>query len=125
MSKLQIIQHTLGLDQYGRGEMYRNRFISGPGHHDQPEIDQLVAEGLMEDCSSRVHPSLLGEESYLFCVTEAGKAWVLANSQKPPRRTKEQERYRRFLEYGDWFDSFREFLQWDARPERTWNGGAG
>jgi predicted secreted acid phosphatase len=124
MSKLQIIQHSLGLDQCGRGEMYRNRFVSGPGHSDQPEIDQLVAEGLMEDCSSRVHPSLLGEGARLFCVTDAGIEWVKANSPKVPRRTKAQERYRRFLEWGDCFDSFVDFCRWDAQPERSWNGGA-
>lgn len=123
MSRLQIVQHTLGLDQYGRGTMYRNRFVSGPGHHDQPEIDQLVAEGLMEDCTKHVHQSLLGGMARLFCVTEAGMAWVLENSPKPPKRTRAQERYRRFLEYGDGFDSFLDYCRWDAHPERSWNGG--
>ena len=124
MSALQIIQHSLGLDQYGRGEMYRNRFVAGPGHRNQPEIDQLVAEGLMEDCSGQVHPSLLGEGARLFCVTDAGIEWVKSNSPKPPRRTKAQERYRRFLKWGDCFDSFLDFCRWDAQPERSWNGGS-
>ena len=94
MPKLQIVQHTLGLDQYGQGSMYRNRFVSGPGHHDQPEIDQLVAEGLMEDCSSHVHPSLLGPGARLFCVTDAGIEWVKANSPKPPKISRSKARYR-------------------------------
>ena len=35
--------------------------------------------------------------------------------------TKAQQRYKRFLEYGDSFDSFIEFCRWDAEPERSWN----
>lgn len=36
--------------------------------------------------------------------------------------TKSQQRYQRFLEYGDCFDSFISFCRWDALPEREWNG---
>jgi len=35
--------------------------------------------------------------------------------------TKSQQRYRRFLEYGDCFDSFLDFCYWDSEPEREWN----
>jgi len=119
-ARLQILHHSLGLDEFGRGEMYRNRFVSGPGHYDQPVIDQLVAEGLMAK-SDLVHPSLLGPGGLLFYVTEAGIAWVQANSPKPPRRTKAQERYRRYVEFGDSFNSFLDFCRWDASPERSWN----
>lgn len=36
--------------------------------------------------------------------------------------TRSQERYRRYLEYGDWFDSFKDFLAWDnnKRKEGAW-----
>mgnify|MGYP000356717878 CR=1 FL=1 len=37
--------------------------------------------------------------------------------------TKSQERYKRFLEYGDGFHSFIDYCRWDADPDRTWNGG--
>lgn len=37
--------------------------------------------------------------------------------------TRAQQRYRRWLEYGDGFDSFIEFCRWDAEPERSWNNG--
>lgn len=37
--------------------------------------------------------------------------------------TRSQQRYQRFLEYGDCFDSFIEFCRWDAQPERQWNHG--
>lgn len=38
------------------------------------------------------------------------------------KATRSQARYRRWLEYGDGFDSFRDFLRWDCDPEREWNG---
>lgn len=37
------------------------------------------------------------------------------------KRTKSQLRYQRWLEYGDSFQSFRDFLGWDAEPEHSWN----
>lgn len=37
--------------------------------------------------------------------------------------TRSQARYRRYLEYGDGFDSFVLFCRWDAAPERSWNRG--
>jgi len=37
--------------------------------------------------------------------------------------SRSQARYRRFLEYGDMFDSFIDFCRWDSDPERSWNGG--
>lgn len=36
--------------------------------------------------------------------------------------TKSQLRYKRFIEYGDGFETFIDFCRWDAEPERTWNG---
>lgn len=35
--------------------------------------------------------------------------------------TRSQARYQRYLEYGDCFDGFLEYLRWDADPERSWN----
>ena len=32
-----------------------------------------------------------------------------------------RERYNRYLEYGDSFDSFIEFCKWDADSKRSWN----
>lgn len=31
---MHILQHALGLDQYGRGREYRNHFCTGPGSVD-------------------------------------------------------------------------------------------
>ena len=35
--------------------------------------------------------------------------------------TKGSQRYQRFHEYGDCFDSFIDFCRWDAHPDRSWN----
>lgn len=35
--------------------------------------------------------------------------------------TKSQARYQRYLEYGDGFKCFLDYLRWDADPERSWN----
>ena len=43
--QLQILQHSLGVDQYGQGEMYRNHFCAGDA--DEPICRELVAMGYM------------------------------------------------------------------------------
>jgi len=42
---LQILQHSLGLDEYGQGEMYRNHFCAGGD--DEGTCRALVALGYM------------------------------------------------------------------------------
>lgn len=37
------------------------------------------------------------------------------------RMTRSQQRYKRYLEYGDCFNSFLDFCRWDSEPERSWN----
>lgn len=123
MSKLSILQHALGLDEFGRGTKYRNHFVSCKGHHDQPEIDAMVSEGLMAQRHG-IHQQLLGgEDSYCFYVTKEGERYIEEHSPKPPRLTRSQQRGARWREFGDMFDSFRDFLRWDSSPERSWNGG--
>ena len=41
----------------------------------------------------------------------------------PRKPTASQQRYQRFLEYGDSFSSFVEYCRWDGSKERSWNGG--
>lgn len=41
---------------------------------------------------------------------------------KVRKMTKSQEHYHPYLEYGDGFRNFRDFLSWDSRKERSWNG---
>ena len=41
---------------------------------------------------------------------------------KPKKKlSKSKQRYQRYLEYGDMFNSFLDFCYWDAKPERCWN----
>lgn len=37
------------------------------------------------------------------------------------RKLRSRQRYSRFLEYGDGFNSFIDFCRWDADPARSWN----
>lgn len=112
-SQLQILQHALGLDQYGQGEMYRNHFCAGES--DEDICRQLVAMGYMRlwphaDPNTGETP---GYPYYNCSVTEAGKTVVLAQSPKPPKLTRGQQRYRRFLRAGLGI-SFGEFIKMES-----------
>lgn len=117
--QLQILQHSLGLNQYGHGRQYRNHFVAGLGSTDFVICLELVEAGLMKRRSSFILAA--GDE--VFHVTPAGVDFVALHSPKPPKVSKSKARYLRFLEYGDGFDSFLQFCRWDASPERSWNGG--
>lgn len=121
-SKLHILQHSLGVDQYGNGVQHRNHFVTGPGGKDHADCMALVEMGLMANRGS----SALTGGSDCFIVTRAGKDYMSLNSPVPPpqpKLTKSKMRYQRYLEYGDMFDRFIDFCRWDADPERSWNGG--
>lgn len=90
---LHILQHSLGLDQYGRGSRYRNHFVTGTGSVDYEDCRSLVQAGLMKDHGSR---KIFGGDT-LFVVTEAGIAFIEANSPAPPKLTRAQQRYRDYL----------------------------
>jgi hypothetical protein len=98
--QLQILQHALGVDEYGQGEMYRNHFCAGAS--DEPNCRELVALGYAEQF----------ERSYLpyfnVVVTEAGKHAMREASPKPPKLSRGQKRYREFLHA----DTGRPFIEW-------------
>lgn len=99
---LEILQHSLGVDQHGQGRMYRNHFCAGGG--DEGACRELVQMGYMRTFTRSYLP-------YYNCtVTEAGKAAMLEQSPKPPKLTRSQERYRRFVQ-ADTGESFREWLR--------------
>jgi len=100
---LQILQHALGLDQYGLGTMYRNHFCAGG--NDEQLCRELVEAGLMiRNATTALFP-------YYNCsVTDAGKQYVLTNSPRPAKLTRSQERYRKFLN-ADSGLTFHEWLQ--------------
>lgn len=104
---LQVLQHSLGVDKYGNGEQYRNRFVTGPGSSDFAICRECVAAGLMEDYGKC-------EEfggSHIFEVTPKGIDYVATESPKAPPKpklTRSQKRYR------DWQnqDSGLSFAEW-------------
>lgn len=108
MSILQILQHSLGVDKYGRGEMYRNHFVTGEGTVDFPLCMEAVERGLMRRHAGN---QLTGEYD-AFTVTPEGKQWVLENSPAAPKLTRAQRRYQAFLDhdcslsFGEWLKSY-------------------
>ncbi|RIV79549.1 hypothetical protein [Pelagerythrobacter aerophilus] len=108
MGLLHILQHSLGVDQYGQGEQYRNYFVTGEGSIDHPICMEAVERGLM---IRRAGNALTGEMD-LFHVTDAGRAYVAENSPAAPRLTASQRRYRAFLDhdcdlsFGEWLRTY-------------------
>jgi len=84
---LQILQHSLGLDEYGQGDMYRNHFCAGG--EDVFLCRELVKMGYMIERK----PSELTGGSIPFFVNEDGKVAVLELSPKPPKISKAKRRY--------------------------------
>lgn len=73
-SQLQILQHSLGVDEFGEGNMYRNHFSAGGD--DIAICESLVATGLMA-CNS---PGI--SSSYpLYSVTDVGKRLMMEKSK--------------------------------------------
>jgi hypothetical protein len=91
---LHILQHALGLDDYGRDskgrfpvnadEPYRNRYVVGP----DSDAWQLCMEHVEAGRMTR-HDEVKAWTGGMscFCVTESGLAFIRANSPKPPKRT--------------------------------------
>lgn len=106
---LHVLQHVLGRDEYGRNPNrrpdYRNHFCAGEGSADFDMCREAVSRGLMKE-----HPPReISGGDYIFVVTDAGKAYVVEHSPPEPKRTRAQDRYRRFLD-ADSGLSFREWL---------------
>ena len=99
--QLEILQHSLGLDQYGQGNMYRNHFCAG--EDDEAVCHELVALGYMQQ-----HPATKWLPYFNCSVTEEGKQAVRRESPKPPKLTRSQKRYQEFLDadsgmkFGEW-----------------------
>ena len=111
--QIEILQHALGLDQYGRGVSYRNHFCAGKG--DEPDCQSLVDLGLM-----RKHATTQWLPYFNCSVTEAGRRAVVEQSPAPPKRTRSQLRWARFVDSGasDCGITFREWLKIDAERQR-------
>ncbi len=113
--QLEILQHSLGVDQYGHGRMYRNHFCAGGG-----DVD--ICRSLVELGYMREHRTTELFPDYNCSVTEAGKEAVRQQSPKPPKLTRSQQRYREFL-HADTGYSFGEWLKLtSARRSEGWEG---
>ena len=93
-AELHILQHSLGVDQYGQGEQYRNYFVTGEGSIDHPHCLALVSRALM---TVRRGNALTGDMD-LFHVTDLGKAVMADASPAAPKLTAGQKRYRQWLD---------------------------
>jgi len=101
---LHILQHSLGLDEFGRGMSYRNHYCTGPGSNDYGVCLTLVERGFM----TRSKGNAITGDADVFRVTDAGRLHVVEHSPKPPKLTRAQRRYREFLDE----DSGRSFGEW-------------
>jgi hypothetical protein len=119
-NKLHLLQHSLGVGDYGDKPSPRNHFCTGPGSTDFDNCRALVADGLMTEHAGN---ALSGDDS-IFHVTPAGVDYVALHSPARPKVSRGKQRYSRYLEYGDGFESFLNFCRWDADPARSWNVAA-
>lgn len=111
---LHILQHSTGRDQFGRlqggsDQEYRNHFVTGPQTTNWLPCIVACAMGLM-----KFRPCPFGGESWVFHVTDYGREYMLANSQKPPKLTAGQRRYREWLR-AETGMSFGRFLKMKSR----------
>lgn len=97
---LHILQHSLGLDQYGQGRQYRNHYVAGGD--DAKKCRSLVGQGYMQEHQA----TQLSGGDPVFTVTPAGIDYVSLNSPAPPQKpklTRSQKRYQEYLAADDWF----------------------
>lgn len=117
--ELEILQHSLGLDEFGRGEEYRNRVCLGSRRKRTLwSAVRLTDRGLMSDTG----PVPMFGGSHCFFVTDAGRSFVREHSPEPPKLTRGQQRYLSYL-HADSGLSFGAWLR--SRTRRTAIGGEG
>jgi hypothetical protein len=120
--QLEILQHALGVDEYGRSPKGANLSYDGfcrnffcAGGKDEDICRELVEMGYMRQrATTEVYP-------YFNCsVTDAGQKAMREESPKPPKLTPGQKRYKEWLEvadcfpdwsFGDWLKHRREVAQ--------------
>lgn len=104
--QLEILQHALGLDQYGQGVSTRNHFCAGGD--DVAVCAELVAIGYMRTFQRSWLP-------YYNCyVTQAGREAVQRESPKPPKLTRSQIRWRQWMNVAYVFNGdFKAWLRYE------------
>lgn len=106
---LHILQHSLGVDEYGQGNQYRNHYVAGGV--DVEHCRQLVSLGYMRERAGSV---LSGGDPW-FNVTPAGVDAVafLSPPAPPPKKRSQWDEY---LDH-DSCDRFGEWLLGGMKPE--------
>ena len=103
---LHILRHSLGMDDNGHGNMYRNHYVAGPGHHSYDRLLALVQSGHMEKGDAcKFLPS--GDE--VFYVTEKGRAVAFVPEPPLPPAKRRWKAFRELKEVMTEL-SFRSFL---------------
>lgn len=116
---LHILQHSLGVDQYGCSAhrpnlddfhgCYRNRFITTPDCSDGRQCQELVAQGWMQDHG----PQRMAGGMHCYTVTDSGYMAMKSASPAPPKKSRSKDRFQRFRESDGVFPSFRAFLAFE------------
>jgi len=103
--ELHILQHSLGVDQYGQGNQYRNNFYTDPKSPDGIICEKLVDMGMMFRGDRSWDKD--GDMKY-YMVTKDGMWEVQEQSPDPPKLTRSQLRYKKYLDcdtdlrFGEW-----------------------
>lgn len=116
---LPILQHALGLDQYGRGASHRNHFVACEESEDAQLCRTLAAHGLMIEHRA----SDISGGDPVFMVTRCGRAFVGEKSPSPPKLTAAQRRYEDFLSCDGVFESFGDYLRYIERKRKDARAG--
>lgn len=127
-SQLEILQHALGLDQFGQPpkgrkpcddddfpNCYRNRFVTDPESPNGQECEALIRLGWMAKPSRQ--PNFIGGMTNYF-VTQAGFDLVKSASPQPPKLSRSKQRYLEFLDVADLFKDFRAYLRYLERERK-------
>ena len=107
---LHILRHSIGIDDRGRGQEYRNRFVTDPSTPDGKMCQELCEAGLMQDDGQH---ALCGG-MHVYSVTGFGKQIVRYNKPAERPSTASARRYQQFLG-ADTGMSFSEWLKARAR----------
>lgn len=46
---------------------------------------------------------------------------IVGEPVKHKKQSRSKQRYQRYLEYGDMFNTFLDFCYWDCDPDKSWN----
>lgn len=102
--QLEILKHTIGVCERVRVP-YRNRYLAGPGHHSEHDLEALVAGGLM---IKRKAPAFCDPTDVLYMATEAGQEAAM-NGLPPEPPPPKRNRYHEWLD-ADCGHSFADFI---------------